>query len=78
MEDTHTLLFGYNYSELWQIELNSFTRLLSRKDLPDEHGPIIETIERGAGSYFMKEVALGFRTSLPKELRVMNLTKDDE
>ena len=78
MEDTHTLLLGYNYYELWQIELNSFTRLLSRKDLPEEVGPIMETIDRGAVSDLMKEVALGLSTSLPKELRVRNWMKEEE
>jgi hypothetical protein len=77
LDDTHTLLLGDNYYELWHIELNSFTRLLSRKDLPDELGPIIETIDRGAGSDFMKELVLGLSTSLPKELRVTNWMKEE-
>jgi hypothetical protein len=78
LEDIQTLVFGSNYYELWHIELNSFTKLLSRNDFPDELGPIIETIDSGAGSDFMKKVAFGLSTSFPKELRVINWTKDDE
>lgn len=78
MEETQTLLLESNSSVLRGTELNSFVRLFSRKDLPEERGPIIETIDKGAGSDLMKAVALGLSTSFPKELRAMNCTKDEE
>ena len=59
-------------------ELYSLASWLSRKDLPEDLGPIMETMEMGAGSERSREAALGFSTSFPKEFRAMNWLNDDE
>jgi len=46
--------------------------------LPEDFGPIIETIEIGAGNERMIDVALGLSTSFPKEFKAMNCLKDEE